>query len=425
MGIGAGLGAAIGGVAAGAGGVASSLIGGGKSSGGSQQSAYLQAMQMNQNIVNTQPFISAGGAAAGNLQNLLQSGQLGTPMDLSGMPTAADAPKFNLGPAPQYTGGPPPQYTGGAPPQYTGGPPPQYTGGAPPTFSWDPTMAGLAQTPGYQFTLQQGLLGTQNAAAARGLGVSGAALKGADTFATGLASQTYNQQLNNAESIYGNQLAGFGAGLNQYNAQLAGFGAGLNQYNAQLAGFGQGINQYNAQLAGFGQGINAYNAQVGGYQAGVNAFGQQIAGFQAQTGAFQNQFQDYWANQTNRFNQLANLAQLGGNVSVGQGSNATTAAGNIGNAVQAQGQYQGAGIANAGNALSNAFNSPAVLNALTGSGTGANNQSVTGGGLFNSFSGVGPYLGGYGQYYQGGSTISPPSTSPGYGNQLFQSGGIF
>ena len=37
----------------------------------------------------------------------------------------------------------------------------------------------IANMPGYQFTLQQGLLSTQNAAAAQGLGVSGAALKAA------------------------------------------------------------------------------------------------------------------------------------------------------------------------------------------------------------------------------------------------------
>lgn len=55
-----------------------------------------------------------------------------------------------------------------------------------------PTADQAAQTPGYQFTLQQGLKATQNSAAARGLGTSGAALKGASTYATGLADSTYN-----------------------------------------------------------------------------------------------------------------------------------------------------------------------------------------------------------------------------------------
>jgi hypothetical protein len=57
-------------------------------------------------------------------------------------------------------------------------------------------QAALEQTPGYQFTKTQGLKAVQNSAAARGLGVSGAALKGAATFATGLADQTYQTQFN-------------------------------------------------------------------------------------------------------------------------------------------------------------------------------------------------------------------------------------
>lgn len=60
------------------------------------------------------------------------------------------------------------------------------------------TEANLEQTPGYQFNLTQGLKATQNSAAARGLGVSGAALKGAATYATGLADSTYQNQFNNA-----------------------------------------------------------------------------------------------------------------------------------------------------------------------------------------------------------------------------------
>ena len=59
-----------------------------------------------------------------------------------------------------------------------------------------PTEASLQSTPGYAFDLSQGLKSTQNSAAARGLGVSGAALKGADTYATGLADNTLQTQYN-------------------------------------------------------------------------------------------------------------------------------------------------------------------------------------------------------------------------------------
>lgn len=62
----------------------------------------------------------------------------------------------------------------------------------------------LQQTPGYQFNLTQGLKATQNSAAARGLGVSGAALKGASSYATGLADNTYQNQFNNANTNQSN-----------------------------------------------------------------------------------------------------------------------------------------------------------------------------------------------------------------------------
>lgn len=65
-----------------------------------------------------------------------------------------------------------------------------------------PTEQQAQQTPGYQFTLNQGLKATQNSAAARGLGTSGAALKGASTFATGLADSTYNDVYNRALQTY-------------------------------------------------------------------------------------------------------------------------------------------------------------------------------------------------------------------------------
>lgn len=65
------------------------------------------------------------------------------------------------------------------------------------TSTFSPTMAQLAQTPGYQFTLQQGEQATQNSYAAQGLGSSGSALKGSAQYAEGLASTTYQQQFEN------------------------------------------------------------------------------------------------------------------------------------------------------------------------------------------------------------------------------------
>lgn len=61
-----------------------------------------------------------------------------------------------------------------------------------------PNTADAMSAPGYQFTQQQGLKAVQNSAAARGLGVSGAAMKGAASYATGLADSTYNDVFNRA-----------------------------------------------------------------------------------------------------------------------------------------------------------------------------------------------------------------------------------
>jgi hypothetical protein len=96
---------------------------------------------------------------------------------------------------------------------------------APLTKPFNPTQQQLEQTPGYQFTLSQGLRATQNAATAMGLGASGSALGGAADYATGLASQTYQQQFSNYwqqnQNIY-NMLAGL---TNIGQSSAAGVGA--------------------------------------------------------------------------------------------------------------------------------------------------------------------------------------------------------
>jgi len=74
-------------------------------------------------------------------------------------------------------------------------------------FSFAPTQAQLEATPGYQFNLSQGLKATQNGYAAQGLGTSGAAIKGAGQYASGLADTTYQNQFQNALTTYNTQLA--------------------------------------------------------------------------------------------------------------------------------------------------------------------------------------------------------------------------
>jgi hypothetical protein len=132
------------------------------------------------------------------------------------------------------------------------------------------SAAMLQQMPGYQFALQQGLRGVQNSAAARGLGTSGAAMKGAANFTTGLANQTYGDQVNRLMGAAGiglNAAQGVGnaamqAGSYMGNAQI---GAG----NAQAAGIiGQG-NAYSNMAAMMGMGgQNYYNNYYNGIYGG-------------------------------------------------------------------------------------------------------------------------------------------------------------
>ena len=124
----------------------------------------------------------------------------------------------------------------------------------------------LEQTPGYQFTKTQGLKGVQNSAAARGLGASGAALKGAASFATGLADTTYQNQFNNANT---NQ-------TNAYNRLMGVIGVGQNAaaqtgvQGTQLA-MQQGANTIgagNAEAASYNKMGNAVATganQISGY----------------------------------------------------------------------------------------------------------------------------------------------------------------
>lgn len=113
----------------------------------------------------------------------------------------------------------------------------------------------VENTPGYNFVLGQGEKAVTNAAAARGLGTSGYALKGAATFAKGLADSTYAERFgmarSNREDIF-NKLMGI-AGLGESAA------AG-NAGNAVTTGANVGSNI-----------IGAGNAQAAGSIAGTNA----------------------------------------------------------------------------------------------------------------------------------------------------------
>lgn len=128
-------------------------------------------------------------------------------------------------------------------------------------------QATLEKTPGYQFNLTQGLKAAQNSAAARGLGTSGAAFKGAEKFATGLADSTYQNQFNNAVT---NQ-------TNSYNRLLELAGLGETSANnlgvfANKTGQSMGTNIIGAGDAGGAAAVATGNAVANGLKSAGNAY---------------------------------------------------------------------------------------------------------------------------------------------------------
>lgn len=201
----------------------------------------------------------------------------------------------------------------------------------PADLNFNPTQATLDNMPGYQFERDQGLAATQNSAAAKGLGVSGAALKAAAGYAQGLASTDltnyYNQyegNLTNQSNIfaqnYNNQLSGWNTNLNTLsntfnNNLLNRFNINQNAINgaySRMAGLAQlgenaaaqsgDISQKGAAAAG-GNLVGAANAQASGIMGSNNAL---VSGLNSAAGAPMN----YLGYQmlTNQNNILANQA---------------------------------------------------------------------------------------------------------------------
>lgn len=125
------------------------------------------------------------------------------------------------------------------------------------TSPFSMTQENLEKTPGYQFNLTQGLKATNNALGARGLLNSGAVMKGASTFATGLADSTYQNQFNMDQTQKTNAFTKLMQG-----AQLGESAA------AQTGAFGtQAATQIGQNTIGAG------NATAGAVMSGANAIG--------------------------------------------------------------------------------------------------------------------------------------------------------
>jgi hypothetical protein len=122
-------------------------------------------------------------------------------------------------------------------------------GGANLMSTFQPTQAQLEQTPGYQWARSQALGAMSNAGAARGLGTSGNLVQQIGQTATGMASQTFQQQLENYlkqnqtayNMLYGPSQLGASAAGGIANAAMG--AAGMIGQAATGAGtaLGQGI----------------------------------------------------------------------------------------------------------------------------------------------------------------------------------------
>lgn len=121
--------------------------------------------------------------------------------------------------------------------------------------------SALEQTPGYQFSLDQGLKSTQNSAAARGLGVSGAALKGAANYSTGLADQTIQTNLINPLEYLSNlgENASAQVGTSGANAVNSSNSSLLSGATATSAGTSNTGSSFSNAVSGIGSNLTTYS----------------------------------------------------------------------------------------------------------------------------------------------------------------------
>ncbi len=135
--------------------------------------------------------------------------------------------------------------------------------------------ADLTTDPGYNFNVQQGTEAMNRANAASGMTDSGAALKSAEQFGSGLADNTYNQafQRNQAQNAqtYGELAGQAGAGLSAANS-----GAGIAQQTGQNLGSStiNAGNTINSNMAAIGNPLSGAlssmtPAQLAAYKASL------------------------------------------------------------------------------------------------------------------------------------------------------------
>jgi hypothetical protein len=114
----------------------------------------------------------------------------------------------------------------------------------------------VAQTPGYQFNLAQGLQAMQAQQAAQGRLVGGGALLQAQSFGQGLASQSYNQQVNTLAQLSGAYQAPASALQAAYGTLNTQQNVGTGQANIAATQLGATAGALQAAGAGLGNVLN-------------------------------------------------------------------------------------------------------------------------------------------------------------------------
>ena len=273
-GIAAGVGAAAS-VASAANSIASDGTAGAQAAGGDFNGAALATGALNNITGALTPYTTLGATALGGLTGALSSDQTGTNYVGQANALSTDA-GTELGTAQGYN---------------------QDAANIYGTLQNGISQQTLENTPGYQFTLNQGLESTQNSAAARGLANSGAALKGAATYATGLANDTYQNQYNDLLSTasgysgLANNATGVASGYNTaagttLNQQASLLDTNNQNYNQLLQASTLGenaANQYgeyatNAAQTAAGLAANAGQAQASGTVGQASALNSGLSG---------------------------------------------------------------------------------------------------------------------------------------------------
>jgi hypothetical protein len=226
-------------------GAASSIYGANKAASSAKDAANAQKQQFEQTRADLSPYFTPGQEAFGNALQLAKDNPFGSGPDYIGQ--AADY--FDQAGNWARRAG-------------------DYVNVAGENVPGQMTQQQLEATPGYQFTLDQGLKATQSAMAARGLGVSGAALKGAAAYATGLADKTYQDQFNIQQQRFGDFLT-LATGASNAGTGLTNAGANnLNLNTARQGNLTNEFNRYNS-LATIGENAAAQSGAQG-TQAAAN-----------------------------------------------------------------------------------------------------------------------------------------------------------